>query len=73
MADILEFSGPTRLSIPVDRVLDRAKDAGLSEVVVIGYDKDGAFYFAGSEADGPNNLWLLALAQKKLLEIGDPD
>jgi len=73
MADevVTEFTGVTRLDLPVERILGRAQEAGLTEVVVVGFDRDGDFYFAGSKADGGAALWLLALAQKKLLEIGD--
>lgn len=71
MADILIFNGITKLDLPVSRVLDMAKEEGLTEVVIIGYDKNGAEYFASSNADGADALWLLERAKKKLLEITD--
>lgn len=69
-ADILIFDGITRLDIPVQRVLKSAREAKMSECLIIGYDKRGEFYFASSKADGGNVLWLLEVAKKKLLEIG---
>ena len=71
MAEVIIWHGVTRLDIPVSRVLKAAREAKLSEAVVIGYDKDGDFFFAGSKADGAQALWLLELAKKKLMDIGD--
>lgn len=58
----------TRLAIPVERVLNGALTDGMSEVVVIGYDTEGKFYFSASEPDGPSVLWLLEKAKKNLLK-----
>lgn len=69
MADIIELDVITRLDIPVSRVLNNAAD--LENVVVIGWTKEGDFYFASSKGDGGDVIYLLELAKKKLLEIGD--
>jgi len=61
----------TRLEIPAERVLNAAIEEGVKEVVIVGYDKDGEFYFASSKADGGQVMWLFELAKKKLLEIAD--
>ena len=53
---ILEFNGIT-------------KEADLEEVVIIGFDKCGEFYFSSNKADGGCILWLMEVAKKKLLEI----
>lgn len=58
-------SGP----IPVDRVLGSVPD--LDSVVVIGFNQDGSEYFASSEPNGAEVLWMLERAKKKLLEIAD--
>lgn len=58
-------------AVPVAKVLAGAVRAELSEVVVLGYTKDGEFYFSASEANGPDVLWLLEYAKKRLLEIVD--
>jgi len=60
----------TYLDIPVERVLDGAKKAGLEGVVVIGYKKDEEFYFSSSSSSGPEVVWLLEHAKKRLLEVG---
>ncbi len=61
----------TKLDIPVDRVLESAKKVGLESIVIIGELENGEEYFASSAAGSPEVLWLLARAQKKLLEIVD--
>ena len=59
----------TSLPIPVERVLNSALTADLDTVLVVGYDKEGNFYFAGSEASGPENVWLLEMGKHKLIQI----
>lgn len=64
---VVEFTGITKLKMPVDRVLESAKGE-LEEVIIIGYDKDGEEYFASTYSDGGILLWLLERAKKQLLE-----
>jgi len=72
MGDVVEMAGlVTVLDIPPTRILAKAAAAKLESVVVIGFDKEGDFYFASSKADGSDVLWLIELAKKKLLELGD--
>lgn len=66
-AKIITFDGITRLDIPVDRVLDAAKDQ-LEGVVIIGFKADGEFYAASTYADGGTVIWLLESCKKMLLE-----
>lgn len=70
MGEVVVGSFITRLDCPPDRVLESAVGE-LEDAVVIGWSKTGDFYFASSKAGGPEVLWLLALASKKLMEIGD--
>lgn len=58
---------PTTHDIPADKMIDSAKDQDLKGVVVIGWDKDGEFYFASSFADGGDALWLIEQAKLALL------
>jgi hypothetical protein len=58
----------TKLDIPADRVLAEASKAGLTSVMVIGYDADGDEYFASSIADGGTCLWLMERMKKQLME-----
>lgn len=61
----------TTISLPVERVIAGATAANLTSVIVVGYDEAGEFYFASSAPDGPNVLWDLEMAKKKLLEVAD--
>lgn len=70
-ADILPFTGVTRLDIAPAKVLKGAREAKLSEVMVIGYDAHGDFWFSSSRADGADVLWLLEKAKRKLFEMAD--
>lgn len=67
MGDVVLLNVVTRLDIPVQRVLESALKEDLEEVVVIGYDKEGEFYFASNKADRSSVLWLLEQAKKELL------
>lgn len=61
--------GETRLSLDPDKVLTEAVGK-CTQVIVIGWEPDGSFYFASSEADGPSVLWDLEFAKKRLLDAG---
>ncbi|AJD83143.1 putative cysteine synthase [Paracoccus phage vB_PmaS-R3] len=65
-------SGPfvSRIDTQPDRILQGAIGQ-LQSVVVIGYDLDGAEYYASSIADGPNALWLIRRTEHKLIGIVD--
>ncbi len=65
---VVEFTGSTRLDLPVDTILSKVKKAKLDEIIVIGFDEEGDFYFASSKGDGGDMLWLLEKAKKMLLD-----
>lgn len=67
MSNIVDFNGLTTLNMQADRVLESAT-GNLEDAIVIGYNKDGEFYFASSVADGGDILWLLESAKKRLLD-----
>jgi hypothetical protein len=58
----------TNQDISPDRVLLNCVGK-MKNAVVIGWDKDNDFYFASSQADGGDILWLMELAKKKLLGV----
>ncbi|HSN18986.1 MAG TPA: hypothetical protein VLV87_12360 [Gammaproteobacteria bacterium] len=58
---------------PATRVLAEAQAEGLTDAVVIGWDKDGTLYLKSSYADGPNVLWLLEQARDIILMEGRED
>ena len=67
--NVIPLGNITRLDLPTERVLEKAKDHCSAGVVIIGFDDDGAFYFASSIADGGEVNWLLDLAKKRLFDI----
>lgn len=61
----------TTLDLPAERVLQGAVDAGMTEVVVLGYDAKGDEYFAHSHADAGRVLWLMERFKHRLMEDAD--
>lgn len=73
MAEVLKFSGITR--IPDDPVvaLEKAKAWGLERVVIAGWSKDGEFIFGGSHSEISDTLLILEIARKRLMEAADKE
>lgn len=69
MSNVVELNCETTLDLPADRILSRALDADLDTVVVIGYDKQGDFYFASTTADGGNVVWLFEKGKLALMGV----
>jgi hypothetical protein len=70
-AEIVNFPGVTTLDFPPESIIQKASEAGLTDVVILGYDKDGEEWFASSVADGAEVLWLLERLKLQLLRIAD--
>lgn len=70
MSEILRYPGITPHDWDPDQLLEQAAGK-LDECVIVGFDKEGQFYFDSSKADGGAVLWLLEKAKKALLEVGD--
>jgi hypothetical protein len=70
-AKVLHWEGISYLDYPAGKILRGALESNLEHAVVVGWDSDGDFYFASSYAAGPEVLWLLAQAQRRLLQSGD--
>lgn len=62
----------TRLDLPADRVLESAIGK-LDGVVILGYTKDGAEYFASTYADGGIVMWLAERMKLKLMQQAPDD
>lgn len=58
----------TTLPIDPQRVLSGASGK-LQDVVVVGRETDGGFYFASSMPDAAEVLWLLKLGEKMLFDV----
>lgn len=70
-AEVLEFTGVTKLDLDPERLLESAKDAGLAEVVICGVDQNGNEYFASSVADAGTVGWHLDRAKWNLMRQVD--
>lgn len=68
MSKVIKFTGVTRLDLPLDTVLDAAKET-LEGVVIMGWTTNGEEYFASTYSDGGTVLWLVERMKKMLLEV----
>ena len=71
MGEVINLTAPTRIDGDPARILEAAVAADLMHVVIVGYDKSGAEYFASSYADGADALWALQRGALKLLRVAD--
>lgn len=71
-AKVIPLHCVTSLDLPVERVLEAAKEQ-LEGVVLLGYTHDGEMYFASTYADGGEVLWLLEKCKLALLNVGVED
>lgn len=67
MTTVTEFTGKSRLKTPVPKVLAKAAGEQLQDALVLGWDKDGKFYFSASSPDAAEALFLLRLAEHELM------
>ena len=70
MTNIIHFDGKTKLDLDPDKLL-QAAIGELTEVVILGYTKDGSEYLAFSKADGATVNWHCDRAKLKLLQSVD--
>jgi hypothetical protein len=68
MSNVVELNAVYYGELPVDRVLDGAKDAGLESVQVIGFDASGQLVTLSSVADIAQMLLMLELAKVRVLD-----
>ena len=69
MAEIIDLQVVTKLDTPAERVIRKAADAGLDEVVIVGFNKDGDLFFAANKADAGAVIWQLEMAKHRLLKL----
>lgn len=67
MGDVIDLFDGTRGDIPVETVLDAAKQ--LQMVCVMGITEDGQEYFASSSGDYKENYWLASRFKDILMEM----
>lgn len=66
--NVVMFTGTTALPIDPDRLLVAASGQ-LETVLILGYDRDGEFYFSSSCPEVPEISWLILQAQDALLNL----
>ena len=71
MGEVVNQNWPTTVSLPPDRLLKEAMESGLTQVVILGFDKDGGWYFASSEADSGTTIYHCSKAIYKMHQIED--
>ena len=71
MGEVVDLPVITKLDLDPQRVLQKALDAGMTEVVIIGFGADDNFYFSSSKSDAGAVLYHLEMARKKLMDICD--
>lgn len=71
MGEVVNLNVVTLLDLPVERVIDGAREADLETIVILGYDQDGMEFFSSNKADGGGVLWLMERLKRQLLDNGD--
>ena len=71
MGDVVNLGVKTKLDLPPEKVLGRALEAGMTEVVICGIAADGSEYFASSVANGADTHWHLQRAMHHLMKQAD--
>lgn len=72
--NVIDFPGYTYNDLPVDKVLDSAKqilEGG--SVTVLGMTKDGFEYYASSTSDSARMLWLLERLKWAIMHTASED
>lgn len=62
---------PAATTFTVEQALDSAKGLNLSDVFIVGYDKDGCLVVRSSRMTRESGLWLVESAKKHVMEITD--
>lgn len=68
MGEVVDLGNITKLDLDPDRLLQKAIGK-MDEVIIIGFDKDGAEYFASSKADAAPVIYHLERAKHRLMKI----
>lgn len=71
MGDVVQGRFITTQNTSPDRALEGAAEYGLDRVVIVGFDKDGGFFFSSSQADSAEVLYFLERAKHELFKMED--
>ena len=69
MAQIIAFTGTSRLPDDPSDALEKAKKWDMERVVICGWKKDGGFVMGGSHSEVGEAALLLDIAKIKLLQV----
>lgn len=67
MGDVVILDVDTSLDLPLDRILDGARDNGVSDCLLLGYTEGDQFYMASQTVDAGKLLVLLERARDLLV------
>lgn len=65
--NVVVLNVDTTLDIPPDHILTTAMGE-MDSAIIIGWDKQGKFYFAASDAMAKDTLWLIKMAEDFITE-----
>lgn len=71
MGDVVSLNIITTQKSRPDGVIEGAAEYGLTDVVILGFDKNGEFYFASSYADTGSVIYFLEKAKHELFKTED--
>jgi hypothetical protein len=66
--NVIALNVLTTINLPPERILNAALEADLAALVVVGYDKNGQYYFHSSIPHGATINWLLDQCKKRIID-----
>jgi hypothetical protein len=66
--NVVELKLLTTINLPPERILNAALEADLAALVIVGYDKNGEYYFHSSIPHGATINWLLDQCKKRIID-----
>ncbi|CAB4164485.1 hypothetical protein UFOVP826_42 [uncultured Caudovirales phage] len=73
MDNVVPFPGLTKAWVPPEKVLDGAKEANLSEVLILGYNEDNTLHIYSSTSDIAQLLLMVKRVEKQLVSMAEDD
>lgn len=68
MDNVVGFDNITTVTMTPEKILNAAKEHVPEELFVIGWDREGDLYFAGTHSDVASCLLLLETAKRDLMD-----
>jgi hypothetical protein len=68
MGEVIRPDFVTKLDVPIDDVINGAKETKFESIIVIGWTEDEGHYFASSTGDAAEMLFILELAKKRVID-----